>query len=70
MDFTLKTTEIKKTTSKIVLDRLNVDNDQDLKALFILLGGYNEFGRKIPLETHRKNMIVFKDLIDKVSKEL
>ena len=69
MDFVLKNIEIKKTTAKIVLDRLELRSELDLKSLAILLGGYNEFGRKIPLDKHRKNMIAFKDLIDEISKD-
>lgn len=70
MDFSIKKLEINKKTAKIVLDRLNLSDETDLKALAILVGGYNEFGRKIPLDKHRENMIIFKDLIDSISKEL
>ena len=70
MDFRLKQLKIEKKTAKIILDRLSITNDQDLRALAILLGGYNEFGRKIPLDAHRHNMIKFKDLIDDISKQL
>jgi len=71
MDFCLKTIKNTANTSKIVLDRLNNHNNEtDLKALAVLLGGYNEFGRKIDLKTHRDNMIIFADLIEKVGNEL
>lgn len=72
MDFRIKKLTVEAKTAKITLDRLNYStgNDQDLRALAVLLGGYNEYGRKIPLDKHRENMILFKDLIDSISSQL
>lgn len=70
MDFNIKKIDVAKTTAKITLDRLNTNSDLDLKALAILLGGYNEFGRKINIEKHRENMIIFNDLIYEISKQI
>ncbi len=75
MDFQIKDGNgltINAKSATIKLDRLNRfgDDDHDLRALAILLGGYNKFGRKIPLDQHRDNMIVFKDLIEKISNQL
>ena len=56
MKTTLKSTEVKATTAKIVL---NIEQDsysqRELTALFILLGDYNALGRSIPVEVY--NMI-------------
>lgn len=79
MDFQIKdgnglTINAKSATIKLEKWRdSNPINNQELKhlkALSILLGGYNKFGRKIPLDQHRDNMIVFKDLIEKISNQL
>jgi hypothetical protein len=71
MNFTLKSEKFNKKTVSIVLDKLNAsENENDIKALLILLGGYNSYGRKLPLETHRENMAKFKDLIDSISENL
>jgi len=70
MDFTLKSAEIKANNSKITLDRLDLISSTQLEALFVLLGGYNKYGRSIPLKNHRENMIAFHNLIEKVEDEL
>jgi len=71
MNFILKSEKININSVNITLDKLNLsENDNDIKALFILLGGYNQYGRNIKLDKHRENIIKFKDLIDTISKEL
>jgi len=71
MNFVLKSEQIKEKTVSITLDRLSLsENENDIKALFILLGGYNAYGRKISLEKHRENMKKFNDLIEDISNSL
>jgi len=70
MENVFKKLEVNKLTAKITLDRLVTDSDDDLKALSILTGGYNKYGRKISLDKHRENMKRFQDLIEEIKKDM
>jgi len=66
-----KDLKISKRTSKITLD--NSDHfcsDNKIKALCILLGAYNKFGRDINLETYKKLKNDFDNLIYKLEQHL
>jgi len=45
-------------------------SDPFLKALAVLLGGYNKYGRNIPLATHYGNVEELRKLLEKVAEEL
>jgi hypothetical protein len=70
MKGTLKKVEVGNTVS-----HLTIEHDSTLKsiepynqtiAIAILLGGYNEFGRKIPLEKYQEIKARFNECIEEV----
>jgi hypothetical protein len=69
---TFKSLKINKTTSVITLEHYNNSGreEKELKAIAILLGGYNEFGRSIDLNEHRNTMKKFSELIDGITDKL
>lgn len=66
----VKTATIK--LEKFGISRPSMSNEdlKWLKSLAILLGGYNKFGRNIPLDQHKENVAIFKELITKISNQL
>lgn len=71
MSIVIKKLDIKKTTATVTLEWFDrYTPTKELEALAVLLGGYNEFGRKIDLDTHRRNIIKFKELLDEVEEAI
>lgn len=50
--------------------RLKSTRENELKALAVLLGGYNRYGRHIDLDKHRERIIIFSDLIMEIAAEM
>lgn len=44
--------------------------EKQLKALAILLGAYNKYGRSIDLNVHRKRIEQFTDLLNEIQEEI
>jgi len=63
-----KKLDIKKTVTTISLEHDKFANGRDnmlqIKALYSLLGGYNEVGRNIDIDTHIEFQNQFNDLIN------
>jgi hypothetical protein len=77
--FAFKSLKIQKNTAKITLslssetgvsEGSETFEDNQLKALSILLGAYNIYGRKIELEKHRSNIIKFYDIINEIAETI
>lgn len=45
-----------------------LENHDEVMAIAILLGGYNEFGRKIPVEKYQEIRSRFNDCINEVKR--
>lgn len=69
----LKSLSVSRTVSTLKLEHDNIDSndeqEKEILAIAILLGGYNQYGRKISLEDYQKIKDRFKDCIQEV-KEL
>ena len=48
----------------------SLDNHDEIMAIAILLGGYNEFGRKIPIEDYQEIKEIFNDCIKAIKMRL
>lgn len=57
-------------TLKIEFFNAGKHTEKELKALAILLGGYNKYGRKIDLDKHRERIRRFVDLIDEITNDI
>lgn len=63
--------KIEKRTATIKLEWHGNDvPEKELKALAILLGAYNKYGRNIDLYVHRERMIQFSDLLKDVENSI
>lgn len=67
---TLKKLNIGDKVSKLTIEHDSIEkslqNHDEVMAIAILLGGYNEFGRKIPVEIYQEIRGRFKDCINEV----
>lgn len=66
---TLKTLKFGKTTSDIKLEHDVLDSQEktNITALAILLGGYNEYGRGIPVGKYQEIRSKFGDCIKEIA---
>ena len=48
----------------------SLDNYNEVMAIAILLGGYNELGRKIPIEDYQEIKEIFNDCIKAIKMRL
>ena len=71
-NFGLKKIDIKKTTTAITLEHDTLDSydEKDLKAIAVLLGGYNQFGRNIPIKDWQVIKSRFDEIVAEVSNKI
>lgn len=63
--------KISKNTANITLEWFNSNGtESELKALAILLGAYNRYGRKINLDVHRERVAKFRELLEETAADL
>ncbi len=48
----------------------NIYTEAEIKALCVLLGGYNQYGRKMELEKYTQAQEKFYDIIDEVTNNI
>lgn len=69
-----KKLKVNKTTSQITLEHISSESTKaveiQMRAISILLGGYNVFGRSIDLEKHEERLIRFCDLLEEIEADL
>jgi hypothetical protein len=69
-DMNSKSLNIGKTTTKITIEHDNTDDSVKVSnriiALYILLGGYNEFGRSIDLDKYKDIKRRFNECISEI----
>lgn len=74
MAHNLKSLNIGKKTTKIILEHddtdKNVDPTNEIIAIAILLGGYNEFGRKMETDKYVILKRKFSELISEIKSQL
>jgi hypothetical protein len=73
MKTTLKKLNMGHKTSQITLEHPssdNLDQHDEIMAIAILLGGYNEFGRKIPIGTFQEIKAQFDQCIHQIKARL
>lgn len=70
----LKNISIGRKTTTITLEHdplaNRLDNVKEFEALSILLGGYNKFGRDIPIESYNQIRQDFESCISAIKKQL
>lgn len=74
MKTNLKSLEVNKLTSRITLEHSNSKETYliplEVEAIAVLLGGYNKYGRKIPIERHEKRKAIFMGMISEIMEEI
>lgn len=66
----LKKLDMGEKVTKITLEHdstfTNISNHDEILAIAILHGGYNQFGRKIPIETYKEIKQRFNECIQEI----
>ena len=69
-----KSLKVNKTTSSMTFEHNNTRDSnipiRQMESLAVLLGGYNEYGRKIDIPKHRKRVTKIWDLIAEIENEI